>query len=242
MDLREYARVLLRRGWIVAVVALVGALGAFAFSRIQTPVYRSTITLSAVPSRPSDYGQSMAIKNLLLLYGSQIRTKTIAQQVIDQLQLDIAPEKFLSGVEVNADEARYQLEIAVKDPNMDMVPHMTQTLAEDFVILHQQENLQVDQSDRILVNIMDTATPPEKFSPKTTINVVAGAILGALAGVIAIFVIEYIQSGYIRKPEDVERSLHLTVLGSIPTINTKDATPKPRVTAKQAASSSAIVQ
>ena len=28
MDLREYARVLIRRGWIVVVVAIVGALGA----------------------------------------------------------------------------------------------------------------------------------------------------------------------------------------------------------------------
>jgi capsular polysaccharide biosynthesis protein len=99
---------------------------------------------------------------------------------------------------------------------------MTQTLAEDFVIFHQQENLQVDQNDRILVNILDNATPPEKFSPKTTINVLAGAILGALAGVIAIFVIEYIQSAYIRKAEDVERTLNLTVLGTIPTISKKD--------------------
>ena len=89
---------------------------------------------------------------------------------------------------------------------------MTQTLAENFIILHQQENLQVDQNDRLLVTILDTATPHEKFSPKTTINVIAGAILGALAGVIAIFALEYIQSGYIRKPEDIERVLGLSVL------------------------------
>lgn len=240
MDLREYGRVLLRRGWIVIVVAIVGALAAFGFSRVQTPIYRSTITLSAVPSRPSDYGQSLAIKNLLRLYGQQMQTKTIAQQVIDQLQLDIAPEKFLSGVEVSASEADYTLQVAVKDANMDLVPRMTQTLADSFVILHQQENLQVDQSDRILVNILDNATPPEKFSPKTTINVLAGAILGALAGVLAIFVIEYIQSGYIRKPEDVEHSLHLTVLGAIPTISAQDAKTKQSVPAKQA--SSAAVQ
>ncbi len=226
MDLREYARVLIRRGWIVVVVAIVGALAALLFSRIQTPIYRSTITLSAVPSRPSDYGQSLAIKNLLRLYGQQMQTKNIAQQVIDQLQLDIPPEKFLGGVEVSASEADYTLQVAVKDPNIDMVQRMVQTLAENFVILHQQENLQVDQNDRIIVNLLDNATPPEKFSPKTTINVIAGGILGALAGVIAIFVIEYIQSGYIRKPEDIERVLKLNVLGTIPTINVKDAAPK----------------
>ncbi len=226
MDLREYGRVLIRRGWIVIVVAIVGALGALLFSRLQTPIYRSTITLLVVASRPSDYGQGLAIKNSLRQYGKQLQTKSIAQQVIDQLQLDVPPEKFLGGVEVSANEADTTVEIAVKDANIDMVQRMAQTLAENFVILHQQDNLQVDQNDRLLVSILDNAAPPEKFSPKTTINVLAGGILGALAGTLAIFLIEYVQSGYIRKPEDIERALKLTVLGAIPTINGKDATPK----------------
>lgn len=239
MDLREYGRVLIRRGWIVVVCAIVGALGALLFSRLQTPIYRSTITLSAVPSRPSDYGQSLAIKNLLRLYGEQMRTKTISQQVVDQLQLDIPAEKFRGEVEVSANEDRFTLDVAVKDANIDMVQSMAQTLAENFVILHQQENLQVDQNDRILVNLLDNATPPEKFSPKTTINVVAGAILGALAGIIAIFVLEYFQSGYIRKPEDIERALNLTVLGTIPIISGKDAAAKQTTAVKQPSTQSA---
>lgn len=226
MDLREYGRVLIRRGWIVIVVAIIGALAAFLFSRLQTPIYRSSITLLVQASRPSDYGQGLAIKNSLRQYGLQLQTKTIAQKVIDQLQLDIPPEKFLGGVEVSANEADTSVQLAVKDPNIDQVQRMTQTLAENFIILHQQENLAVDQNDRLLVAILDTATPPEKFSPKTTINVIAGAILGALAGVIAIFALEYIQSGYIRKPEDIERVLGLSVLGTIPTISGKDAAAK----------------
>lgn len=239
MDLREYGRVLIRRGWIVIVVAIIGAAAAYGFSRIQTPIYRSTITLSAEPSRTTDYGQSLAIKNLLRLYSQQLQTKTIAQQVIDQLQLDISPEKFLGGVEVSPNEADLTIMVAVKDANMDMVPRMAQTLAENFVIFHQQANLQMDQNDRILVNLLDNSTPPEKFSPKTTINVAAGGILGALAGVIAIFIIEYIQSGYIRKPEDIERVLNLTVLGTIPTITVKDSVPKQTPQVKQPASQSA---
>lgn len=236
MDLREYGRVLVRRGWIVLVVAVVGVLGALLFSRLQTPIYRSTIKLTVQPSRNSDYGQTLAIKNLLRLYAQQLQTKTLAHQVIDQLQLDVAPEKFLGGIEVSPSDADLTLEVAVKDANMDMVPRIVQTLAENFVIFHQQENLQMDQTDRIVVGILDNATPPEKFSPKTTINVIAGGILGALAGVIAIFVIEYIQSGYIRTTEDVEHFLKLTVLGTIPTINSKNAKTKQPVAAKQTAS------
>ena len=236
MDLREYARVLIRRGWIVVVVAIVGALAALLFSRIQTPIYRSTITMSVQPSRSSDYGQSLAIKNLMRLYGQQMQTKTMAQQVIDQLQLDIPPEKFLGGVEVSPNEADLTIQVAVKDANIEMVQRMVQSLAENFVLFHQQENLQMDHNDRIIVNLLDNATPVEKFSPKTTINVIAGGILGALAGVIAIFVIEYIQSGYIRKPEDIERVLKLNVLGAIPTINVKEKTARHSVAVKQPSS------
>ena len=160
----------------------------------------------------------------------------MAQQVIDQLQLDVPAEKFLSGVEVSPSDADLTLDIAVKNPNLDMVPNMVQKLAENFVIFHKQESLEMDQNDRILVNILDTATPPEKFSPKTTINVLAGTILGALAGVIAIFIMEYIQSGYIRTTEDIDHYLKLTVLGTIPTISAKEAQGKKPVPASQPAS------
>ncbi len=61
MDLREYARVLLKRGWVIVLIALVGAIGAYGFSKLQHPIYRSVITLSATPTRPSDYGQTLAI-------------------------------------------------------------------------------------------------------------------------------------------------------------------------------------
>lgn len=229
MDLREYARVMFRRSWIVVLLALVGALGALGFSRLQTPIYRSTITLSAVPTRPSDYGQTLAIKNLLRLYSQQLQTKAIAQQVIDQLQLDIPVAKFLGGVNVSASEADYTMQVEVKDPSEVMVPKIVQTLADTFVIQHQQENLQIDQRDRILVNILDNASPPEKFSPKTTINALAGGILGALVGAFVIFLLEYIQSAYVRNAEDAERFLGLTVLGAIPTMSDKAARSDERV-------------
>ncbi len=233
MDLREYARVFIRRGWVVIVIAAVGALGAIAFSKLQTPIYRSTITLSAVPTRPSDYGQSLAIKNLLLLYSQQLETKTMAQQVIDKLQLDISPEKLLSEVNVSANEANLTLQVEVKDPVQDNVPKIAQTLAESFIFQHDLDNKAIDQQDRILVNILDNASPPELFSPKTKINAAAGGILGALVGSFVIFLLEYLQSAYVRSSDDVERFLGVSVLGSIPTMTSKAAASEGREAARR---------
>lgn len=222
MDLREYARVLFKRGWMVVLIALVGGLGAVGFSKLQQPIYRSTITLSAVPARP-DYGQGLASKELLHNYSQQIVTTRLLQPVIDNLQLDISPEILKDRVNVSADEANLQINIEVKDPVQVNAPKVAQAIADAFIVKHRQDNLQIDQQNRILVDIQDGPTPVQLFSPQTKINAAAGGILGALVGVLIVFLLEYLESSYVRNADDVERLLGLTVLGSIPTMTEKAA-------------------
>jgi capsular polysaccharide biosynthesis protein len=217
MQLQDYARVLLKRGWIIILLALLAASSAYLFSKLQTPIYRATVTLSTVPSRPSDYGQTLAIKNLVRLYVQQMQSPALTQQVIDKLQLDVTPQKFVSQINFNADESTLTITIEARHPLPATAAKMAQTLAEVFVSAHNQENLQIDQRDRVLTSIINS-TAPDIFSPKTSINTLAGAILGALIGIIVVFVLEWLDSDIVRTPEDVERVIGVTVLGSIPTI------------------------
>jgi capsular polysaccharide biosynthesis protein len=217
MQLREYARVVWRRGWIILLIAAVGAVGAFGFSKLVTPIYRSTMTLSAVPARP-DYGLSLTVKDLLHNYSQQIITTRLVQEVIDKLQLDIKPEKLKSEVTVAPDEANLLIVIEVKDPLQANAPKIAQALADAFVLKHSQDNLVIDQRDRILVDLHDGPTPVDQFFPNTRINVVAGGILGAVVGFFTVFLLEYLESANLRTAEDVEKALGagVTVLGAIP--------------------------
>ena len=229
MQLQDYARILVKRGWIILLLAILAAGSAYGFSKLQTPVFRSTVTLSTVPSRPSDYGQTLAIKNLLRLYVQQMQSPQLTQQVIDKLQLDVTPQKFISQVNFNADESTLTITIEARHPLPATASKMAQTLAEVFVSYHNQENLQINQSDRVLTDIINF-TAPDIFSPKTSINVLAGAILGALLGVIVVFVLEWLDSDIVRTAEDIERVLGATVLGSIPTMAEREsASPRQRV-------------
>jgi capsular polysaccharide biosynthesis protein len=60
------------------------------------------------------------------------------------------------------------------------------------------------------------------------VNVLAGAVLGGLLGGVIIFVLEYIESGVVRSPQDVERVLGLSVLGAIPVLETAQASARRR--------------
>jgi len=53
----------------------------------------------------------------------------------------------------------------------------------------------------------------------------AGGVLGALLGVIILFALEWLESDVVRSNEDVERYIGLPVIGSIPTITTREPAP-----------------
>ena len=145
----------------------------------------------------------------------------MTQPVIDKLQLDVSPDKFNSQVNFSADESTLKITIEVRHPIPAVAAKMAQTLAESFVSFRNQANLQIDQRDRILVSILRNATSPDIFSPKTSVNALAGAILGALIGVIIVFALEWLESDIVRTAEDVERYIGVTVLGAIPTLTSK---------------------
>ena len=223
MDLKDYARLARKRGWIVIAVALLAALSAFGFSKIQTPIYRSWIKLSVEPARASDYGQTLAIKNVLRNYTEQLKTRKMAQRVIDMLQLDITQQTFLSVIAVDSDEANYTIQIEARNRDGGAAQQIVQTMAQLFVDERQVRNIEVDQRDRILTSIIDSASPYEVFSPKTSVNVLAGGVLGVLLGALFVFALEWLESAMVRSAEDVERYVGVAVLGSIPTISNRES-------------------
>lgn len=216
MSLRDTLRILRQRGWIALLIAILTAAAAFGFSEMQTPVYKSTILLS-ISTRP-DWGTSQAAKALLRNYAANMYSLPWAQQVIDRLQLDVTPEDLKSRVTIDPDETRFTLQIEVKDYSLELANRIAETWAQLTVEWRQQENQKLlDKRDWVNASIIE---PPKAslYSPQTKINTLAGFILGGLVGVLVVFGLEWIESGIVRTPEDMERFAGLTVLGAIPTV------------------------
>lgn len=215
MELQDYLRILRKRGWIILLVAILAAGSAVGLSKLQTPLYKASIKLSVEPAR-LDWGLSNTVKDILRNYVLRLKTHTMAQKVIDRAQLDMNTYAFLEKVEVSSDASNFSIQIDAKDPDPRVAMLIAQTMAEIFVEEREAWNQEQDQRDRIAVTIVDDVRDAPLFRPKPLTNGLAGLILGALAGGIIVFFLEWLEAGTLRTSEDVERVVGLAVLGTIP--------------------------
>lgn len=217
MQLQTYVRILRRRGWIILLLIILTAAAAFGFSQIEerrNPVYRSTIQILVQPAR-TDFGQAQAAKTLLRSYVAWMDSNYRAQDVIDALQLDMVPDQLRGDVTIASDDSRLVIQIDVDHQIGDVANDIARTWAELFVQWRNEENQRLRREDRIEAVIIDDPRYTLQ-SPNTKINTAAGGVLGLLIGMGIVFALEYLESGIIRTPEDINRALSAPVLGIIP--------------------------
>ncbi len=215
MQLRDYLRIFAKRGWIVALTTVIVAVSALIFSRLQTPVYRSTILLNVWSAR-LDWGLQQTIKGLMRNYALNIKSRSAAKQVVDRLQLDITPEELQNKLTVSPIESDFLIQIDADDYDPIIARDIAQTAAEVFVESIKVYMLEQDKRDRVEVAILDYAEVGKLHKPKWKVNTLAGAIFGLLIGVLMVLGIEWAEADIIRSSEDVERHMGVAVLGTIP--------------------------
>jgi capsular polysaccharide biosynthesis protein len=214
LELTDYFHILRRRGWIIILVAAITAASAYAFSKLQTPVYRASVNVSINPAR-ADFGLTQSAKWLLRNYVAIIDSNTWADDVIQRLDLDMTAGQLRRNVTVASDDSRFTIQIDVKDTEPGQAARIADEWAQLLVEWREQENADQRKEDQVKAYRIDPATWGI-FSPKTKINVVAGGVLGVLLAGVIIFFLQWVESGVVRSTSDVERQLGLTILGAIP--------------------------
>ncbi len=217
MELMDYIKLFYRRGWIVALVAIIAAAAAFGVSKLQTPVYSASTRLSVQPAR-ADWGLSSTIKDLLRNYVENIQTHKTAQQVIDRAQLDMSTADLLGKLFVSPDSSTFTIKIEARDTDPEVAYAIVDTVATVFTEQRDTWNQKQDKRDRIDVVALDSgySLGYQLYKPKTKINTLAGGLFGLMVGVLVIFFLEWLTQANIRHAEDVERVLNVSVLGQIP--------------------------
>jgi capsular polysaccharide biosynthesis protein len=216
MELSEYIRIIRRRGWIVVLLAVVAAGAAYVFSKAQVPIYEASVNLTVRPAR-ADWGLSNTVGALLRSLAGDITTHRFMRQVIDLEQLDTTTDDLLDGktVFVKDEAADFTISIVVRDPSDQVAVQLVNAIADLFVEKRDEWNQVQDKRDRIDVAIRDHARYAGVYSPKTKINLLAGAVLGVLLGVVIVAMMEWLEAGIVRSTKDLDR-LDIPALGAIP--------------------------
>jgi capsular polysaccharide biosynthesis protein len=214
MNLMHYVRIMIRRGWIIALAMIITSGAAFGFSKAQTPTYRATQKVLLQPAR-FDYGLTETLRIVLRAFVVYLNTDQQAQEVINRLELDMQPGELRSHVTISSDPTQLIVQI---DVDMEDGPLASRIATEYGMLLveyRNADNRDLARTDRIDATMVDTATYG-LYRPRTGINVIAGAVLGLLIGAAIVFVLEYLESNIVRSREDIERFLETPVLAAIP--------------------------
>jgi capsular polysaccharide biosynthesis protein len=213
MRLQDYIRIIRKRWWIIALVPVIAAVSAYAFSKTQTSLYRSQARYTYQFNR-IDTGGNMFAGPILNGYVNSVYRPDRLQTVANQLQIDKSGQELMRFVRLQP-QPNSQL-IVIEADWYD--PATSQQLAD---AVGQLLNARVVEFNRnnISQDRLSLDMAPAQYagiaSPKTEINVLAGAILGLVLGVLLAFVLEYLDDT-IKSAADIERYTELVTVGAIP--------------------------
>lgn len=213
MNLTEYARILIQRGWILVLLALIAGGSAYVFSSQQTPIYRASQVVVIQPSR-ADLGLAEASIRLLNSLVVIMNSEQVAAQIIEDLRLDMTPGQLKSNVTIASDQLRLVIQIDVRNPDPAIAAEVARAWGLRLQAYRDAENQQVQRQDRVDAVLPDLPTIGQD-SPRPRITAIAGAIMGLLIGGVIVFVLEYVEGSVIRRREDLENA-NLSVLAAIP--------------------------
>jgi capsular polysaccharide biosynthesis protein len=219
IELRQYWDVLRKRWKIVVILPLIAALtsGVISFFVIK-PVYQASTKL-IVGKKASESGQAAAqmLDNSVLLANQQLaktyatiaQSRTVEQNVIKDLNLPLTVEGLDSLISINPVKTTEILEIQVTNINSELAASIANTMAQEF----SKAVIEIKKVDS--VSIVDTAVVPDKpIKPKKTLNVMIAFVVGLMASVGLVFLLEYLDNT-VKTSSDVEKLLGIPVLGII---------------------------
>ncbi len=215
MELGQIVGILRKRWWIILVAVVATAVSAVGFTKLQTPTYQSTVEVVIQPARP-DFGLTQSAKTLLRSYMTVADSNKWAQQVIDRLRLDMTPQQLRANARFAAEDDRMVIKIEIEDTDGEQANRIARTWATLLVEWRDSENQRLRKEDRVGAVLRDEPTYSQSWPPRTAIVLAAGVVFGLLIAAVVIFFLEWVESGIIRTPRDVEQWIGITVLGTVP--------------------------
>lgn len=200
---------------IVILFIILGAVGSWYYTDyVQVPMYKSQTSL--VLTRAGDSTGSITQndislnKNLVATYREIIKSRRILSNVISNLNLDITEKELSDKVSVTSSNDTELIIISVVDKDSKLARNIANEIAkvfkEEITTIYNIEN----------ISIVDVAIKAkDAYNVNPLKQYVIGVGSGFLIGSLIITVMFYFDDS-IKKPEDIEEKVGLSVLSTVP--------------------------
>ena len=215
---------LLRRIWsqklIIVLTTLVFTAGALMYSLfIATPKYNSTTRVYVVNQKKDNQAittQDVQLGTLLVKdYKEIILSNSVMSDVVAKNKLQITPGELAKKISVDAPKDTRIISITVTDKD----PQKARDLANAVREVSADKIKEVTKiEDVTTLEQAEAALTPS--SPNVFKNSVLAALLGLILAVGGVVLIE-LMDDRIKRPEDIEETMNLVLLGIIPSTNKK---------------------
>ena len=217
IDLGKLLRSILSKLWLVVLVGLLAALGAYYYtSEMVTPTYSSTARVyiqnsQTIQSSASDLQSATTLKEDFQVL---VKSDEVYRQVLESMGENGANYKSLRGkISLDNNTTRF-VDITVSDAD----PVRAKKLADATAYVSRIKAKEIlGVQDVAIMQLGSVSTSPS--SPNMSKNIILGAVAGMFA-VCAIIALVSLFNNKLTTVEDVEKYLGITVLGSIPDIKT----------------------
>lgn len=200
---------------IVILFIILGAVGSWYYTDyVQVPMYKSQTSL--VLTRAGDSTGSITQndislnKNLVATYREIIKSRRILSNVISNLNLDITEKELSDKVSVTSSNDTELIIISVVDKDSklarDIANEIAKVFKEEITTIYNIENISI-------VDVAIKAKDAYNVNPlkQYVIGVGSGFLIGSL-----IITIMFYFDDSIKKPEDIEEKVGLSVLSTVP--------------------------
>lgn len=216
IDLLELLQQLWSKAWLLILVTILGGAAALGITAgLITPLYQSTTKIYVMNQQSEEnltYSDMQLGTQLTSDYAVLVTSRPVIEETIQVLGLNRTYEQAADMVSVSNEEGTRILSITVTSTSPEVAQQMANQVRESAAE-HIQEVMGIEA-----VNTVEEANYPDHpSSPSYSRNLVLGALVGFVLAA-AFVVIRYLLDDTIHTPEDVEKYLELSVLGTLPLI------------------------
>ncbi len=216
IDIKELLYTVWNKKVLIIIFTILGiVLGVLYTMFLLTPMYKSSTTLILATANSSENStittNDLSLNSKLVsTYSEIIKSRTVAENVIKELNLNMSKDEFMKNISVSSRSGTEILEITVANRDSKTAADIANKIPEIF-----------DGKVREIYNISNVSVIDVAVESKEpyNINFAFNILIFALFGIILSFTIIFVTILFdttVKNQEDIERLLGLPVIAVIP--------------------------